>query len=76
MAYVAIAIAVIALAAAIMLQPPEPEPPPPALSDLSVPTNQEGRAIPVITGHVRIESPMVVWTGDADYSPVKTSGGK
>lgn len=54
-----------------MPQPPERRKP--HLSDIKVPTAEEGRMIPVAFGTVQIESPMVAWYGDLDYVPVKAN---
>jgi len=46
------------------------------LDDFSLPTAEEGRAIPVVFGTVLITGPNVVWAGDLKVDPIKKKGGK
>lgn len=58
------------------LAPKPPTPKPAALSDVDVPTAEEGRPIPVVFGSVLITGPNVVWYGDLVADPIKKKGGK
>lgn len=71
-------IAGIALALfAVYALTPKPQTTPPAgLSEIDVPTAEEGREIPVLFGCRRIKSPNVVWYGDLKTVAIKSSGGK
>ncbi|MFN3615207.1 MAG: hypothetical protein ACK4WC_11710 [Rubrimonas sp.] len=46
------------------------------LDDVSLPTAEEGRPIPVVFGTVLITGPNVVWAGDLRVDPIRKSGGK
>ncbi|MCC6007210.1 MAG: hypothetical protein JJU40_06000 [Rhodobacteraceae bacterium] len=46
------------------------------LDDLSLPTAEEGRPIPVVFGTVLITGPNVVWVGDLRVEPIRRRGGK
>lgn len=46
------------------------------LDDLSVPTAEEGRPIPVVFGTVLIRGANVVWAGDLRVDPIRRKGGK
>lgn len=77
MSYVYVAAAVIAVVViAVSMSAKPPTTPPPSLSDLDLPTAEEGRPIPVIFGVVTITSPNIVWYGHLGYASVKTKGGK
>jgi hypothetical protein len=67
---------VAAIAAAYAVSPKTPEQKPATLSDLNVPTAEQGRPIPVVFGTYLIQSPNVVWYGDLAYKKVKAKGGK
>lgn len=45
------------------------------LGDFTFPTAQEGRAIPIIAGTVKVGGPNVVWWGDLSTVPVKMKAG-
>lgn len=47
-----------------------------ALDEFSIPTAEEGRAIPVMFGTVLIRGPNVVWAGDLKVDPIRKKGGK
>lgn len=47
-----------------------------ALDDFSLPTAEEGRAIPVVFGTVLMTGPNVVWAGDLKVNPIREKGGK
>lgn len=56
-----------------LLTPHQQGPSPSALGDFSVPTAQEGRAIPVILGTVKLQGGNTVWWGDLKINPIKPS---
>lgn len=58
------------------LAPKPPEPKPASLSDVDVPTAEEGRPIPVVFGAVLLRGANVVWYGDLEADPIKKRGGK
>lgn len=58
------------------LAPKPPEPKPASLSDVDVPTAEEGRPIPVVFGSVLLRGANVVWYGDLEADPIKKRGGK
>lgn len=76
MSYAYIAVIVIAVVLAVSMAPKAPTTPPASLSDLDIPTAEEGRPIPVCFGVVTFTSPNVVWFGHLGYAAVKTKGGK
>lgn len=51
---------------------PHPHISPSALGDFSIPTAQEGRAIPVVFGTVMIKGGNTVWWGDLKAVPIKS----
>lgn len=76
MIYVQIAMMVVAMVLSYALAPKPPIPAPPSLSDFDVPTAEPGRSIPWIWGEGWLKGYVVVWFGDLDTVPVKSSGGK
>lgn len=58
-----------------LLAPHPRGPQPSALGDFSVPTAQEGRAIPVVFGTCMIKGGNTVWWGDLKSRPIKQGGG-
>lgn len=48
---------------------------PSALGDFTFPTAQEGRAIPIVYGTVKLAAPNVVWYGDLLVSAIKKKSG-
>jgi hypothetical protein len=58
-----------------LLAPHPQGPQPSALGDFSVPTAEEGRAIPVVYGTVMIKGSNTVWWGDLKSAAIKTGGG-
>ena len=66
--------ALVVAAIAVLLRPRPPQTKPAALEDLSFPTAETGRPVPVIFGTVRLKSPNVVWYGDLRYSRVRSQG--
>ncbi len=54
---------------------PKPESPNPAsLDDFDFPTAEEGRAVPVVFGTVRITGPNVIWYGDLGSEAIRGGG--
>jgi hypothetical protein len=78
MYYAAVVIIVMLVAALVCtaMAPKPPEPKPAALTDLDIPTAEEGRAIPVVFGTVIVRGANVVWYGDLEAIPIKKKGGK
>ncbi|EOV8094052.1 TPA: hypothetical protein NGR52_004207 [Vibrio parahaemolyticus] len=76
MEYVAVGIALIALAASIFIKPKTVEPKAATLSDFSIPTAEENRAIPVLFGTRLISGSNVVWYGDLSKRAIKQKSGK
>lgn len=48
-----------------------PSPKPASLSDVDVPTAEEGRPVPVVFGMALIRGANVVWYGDLKAEPIK-----
>lgn len=72
-------ILIIALLAAIYVYatlPSAPKKKPPSLTDLGVPTAEDGREIMMVFGEVWIKDNNVLWFGDLSTSPIQTSTGK
>ena len=74
--FVQLVIAVVIAVVALALTPKTPEPKPPSLSEIDIPTAEEGRPIPKVFGTHVVKSPNIVWYGDLGYKAVKTKGGK
>lgn len=74
--WVQVAIMVVAAVLSYALAPKPPQPPKPSLEDLSLPTAEEGRPIPVVFGTVWISGPNVLWYGDLRTEAIKVKGGK
>ena len=68
--------AAIALVASFALRPKPQSQPPAALEDLTVPSAEDGREIPVVFGCRKIKAPNVVWYGDLRTTAIKAKGGK
>jgi hypothetical protein len=58
-----------------LLAPHPQGPQPSALGDFSLPTAEEGRAIPVVFGTCMIKGGNTVWWGDLKTKAIKTGGG-
>lgn len=58
-----------------LLSPHPVGPQPSALGDFSVPTANEGRAIPVVLGTCMVKGGNTVWWGDLKSTPIKAGGG-
>lgn len=74
MEYLVVALIVVVLAVA--LQPKPPGQKPPSLSEIDVPTAEQGKAIPKVFGRRIVQSPNIVWYGDLGYNKIKSSGSK
>jgi len=74
MPYLVFAVVVVVLA--IALQPKIPQAKPAELSEIDVPTAEQGKPISKVFGRVVVKSPNVVWYGDLGYNKIKSSGGK
>lgn len=59
----------------VLIAPHPRGPQPSAIGDFSVPTAQEGRAIPVVYGTCMIKGGNTVWWGDLKSKAVKVGGG-
>lgn len=68
--------AVIVVILAFALQPSPPGSKPPSLSDLKVPTIDQGTPVSKVFGRRIIQSTTIVWYGDLSYNKVRASGGK
>ncbi len=68
--------AVIVVIAAVALQPKPPQLAPPELTELNIPTAEQGKPVPKVFGRRIVQSPNIVWYGDLGYNKVKASGGK
>ena len=66
----------IVVVAAVSLQPKPPEAKPAQLTDIDVPTAEQGRPVPKVFGRCILQSPNVIWYGDLGYNKVKAKGGK
>jgi len=55
---------VLSIVLSAALAPKQQKPTPSTLADFDIPTASEGRAIPIIFGTVKFESPNNVWYGD------------
>ena len=67
---------VVAALVSVALAPIPPEAKPASLSDVDVPTAEEGRPIPVVFGTVLLRGANVVWYGDLAADPIRKKGGK
>jgi len=65
-----------ALVVAYALTPKPQAQKPAGLGEITVPTAEEGREIPVLFGTRDLEGPNVVWYGDLRTVAVKKKGGK
>lgn len=71
-----IAAVAISLLVTFALRPKPQTQPPAGLSELDVPTAEEGRDVPVLFGCRDIPSGNVVWFGDLRTTAIKAKGGK
>ena len=58
-----------------LLAPHPQGPQPSALGDFSVPTAEEGRAIPIVAGTCKIAGGNTTWWGDLKSKAIKVGGG-
>lgn len=68
-------IMIVASFIAAALAPKPPQPAPSSLADFDIPVAEEGRAIPVVFGTVRVTGANVVWYGDLRTTPIMSGGG-
>lgn len=71
-----IVVFVVALVAAYSMMPKPQNAKPAGLGDVTAPTAEIGREIPVLFGERDIEGPNIVWYGDFRAVPIKKKGGK
>jgi len=67
---------VISIALSYFLSPKPQSQKPPGIGEISTPTAEEGREIPVLFGTRIIKSPNVVWYGDIKIKAIRKKGGK
>lgn len=65
------ALFVVSLVISYATRPKMEKPKPAGLNEISAPTAEVGREIPVLFGTRKITGPNVVWYGDLRTSPVK-----
>ena len=66
----------LALIATFALRPKPQTQPPAGLSEIKVPTAEDGREIPVLFGCRPLRGANVVWYGDFKTEAIKSKGGK
>jgi len=66
----------VSLFMSIIFRPKSNTPPPAGISEIQLPTAEEGREIPVLFGCRYIRGANVVWYGDLKTTPIKSKGGK
>ena len=66
----------LALVATYVMRPKTQTTPPKGIDEVTAPTAEVGREIPVLFGRRAIYGANVVWYGDLATSAVKTKGGK
>ena len=71
-----IAYFVISLVAVYALTPKPQSAPRPEIDDITAPTAESGKEIPVLFGCRDLRGPNVVWYGDFKTEKIKSSGGK
>jgi hypothetical protein len=69
MEYVIYAIVMLAISYALRPKPPTPKPA--TLSELDIPTAEQGRPVPVVFGTIRVRSPNVIWYGNMGVTKIK-----
>lgn len=75
MIWTEIAYFIITVVISVALSPKPTKPKAAALEDFEFPTAEEGRAIPVVFGVVKISGPNVIWYGDLDVKAIKKRSG-
>lgn len=73
--WVQLVIMIVAMILSAAMRPKNQTPPPASLSDVSVPTIQQGTPVAVAFGDVWIDQPFVLWYGDLRSQAI-TAGGK
>lgn len=76
MAWLFTVVWIVSLVASYIMMPKPQSQPPPGLGDVTVPTAEEGREIPVLFGRRDLKGPNIVWYGNIRLIPVKKIGGK
>ena len=71
-----VAVFIGALLLSYALMPKPQTAPPPGLNEITAPTAEVGREIPVLFGTRDLNAPNVVWYGDIRLVPIKKKGGK
>lgn len=71
-----VAIFIVALVVSYAMTPKPESQKPAGLGDVTAPTAEEGREIPVLFGTRHIEGPNVVWYGDFIAVAIRKKGGK
>lgn len=71
-----VAVFIVALVVSYATAPKPRSQPPLGLGDVTVPTAEEGREIPVLFGTRLLEGPNVVWFGNLRTVAVTKKGGK
>ena len=66
--------AVIVVILAFALQPKTPGAKPAELSEINVPTAEQGKPVPKVFGKVLLQSPNIVWYGDIGYNKIQGKG--
>lgn len=66
-----VAVFVASLVLSYALAPKPQAAPPPGINEISAPTAQVGREIPVLFGTRDLDGPNVVWYGDVRLDPIK-----
>lgn len=71
-----IIVAIIVAIAVVASMPGAPSKAPPSLTDLQVPTSEDGREMLVAFGEIVIKDPNVLWDGDLSTTPIVATSGK
>lgn len=71
---IALFVGSIVISLALMPKPQAQKPP--GLNEITAPTAEIGREIPVLFGTRDLAGPNVVWYGDIKLVPIKSKGGK
>ncbi|ATS92255.1 hypothetical protein P9A53_gp36 [Xanthomonas phage vB_Xar_IVIA-DoCa6] len=71
-----IVVFIVALVASYAMMPKPENAKPAGLGDITAPTAEVGRAIPVLFGERDLKGPNVCWYGDFRTEAIKAKGGK
>ena len=71
-----IVVFIVALVVSYSMMPKPENAKPAGLGDVTAPTAEVGREIPVLFGERDLDGPNVVWYGHFRAVPIKTKGGK